>query len=229
MPKFNAEKEETHPSYVMVGFSRISGHPGPMFGSSIENHHTFIRLHVARASVQHDLGRDWYHSEHRPIIEVDLSASAFAELLTTMNVASGVPGTMRSFDGKRVEEPKWIKLESKKVRDAFRDDMEQIAEKAKKLQHDVEQLLAKKNLTQADRNLVSEAMRMIVQQIGSDAPFMLKQFEEAAEKVVAAAKAEVDSFMTHAITAAGMKALDMAPQTESAPKNLVGGASGNDE
>lgn len=88
---------------------------------------------------------------------------------------------------------------------------------------------AKKNLTQADRNLVSEAMRMIVQQIGSDAPFMLKQFEEAAEKVVAAAKAEVDSFMTHAITAAGMKALDMAPQTESAPKNLVGGASGNDE
>lgn len=204
----NEREVETHPSYVMVAFSRCTGNPGPMFGSTIESHHTYITLRIVRGRREHELGRDWFYpADRHPLIEVSLSAAQFAELLTTMNVDAGVPGTMTCFDGKSVPRPPRADLESTKVRDGFRKDMEKLAKDAARGKAEIETLLAKKNLSQADRAEITSKLAMLVQQIRSNAPFMLDQFEEAAEKVVVAAKAEVDAFMTHATIQAGLKAL----------------------
>jgi len=61
----------------------------------------------------------------------DLSAAQFAELLTTMNVGSGVPCT-RYIEGKRIQDPPDMKLEVEKVQDSFKQDMKDLAEKCDK-------------------------------------------------------------------------------------------------
>ena len=74
----------THPAFGMARFSRVSG-DNRLYGSAVRHQH-FISLCIMRGSYQHDLGRDWYHGGEE-LIEVFLSASQFAEMLTCKAVA----------------------------------------------------------------------------------------------------------------------------------------------
>jgi hypothetical protein len=212
MPNYDDAEEESHPSYVMVGFHRCNGNPGPLFGSVIENHHTFITLRVTKGVRRHSLGRDWFHGESRPIYEVNLSSAQFAELLTTMNMGNGVPGTMVVREGKEVPRPPAHTLEAVAVRESFRETVKKVAKDFNVDRKTIEGIIAKKTpLTAAERATITQALEKIDREIRANTPFLLDQFEEATEKVVASAKAEVDSFMTHAITSSGMQALNMTP------------------
>ena len=99
---FQDRTAENHPSFVTVQFSRLSGSKR-FFGSSVTSH-SWIRLQIRPATLYHYLGEDSIYATNRSLVEVDLSPAQFAELLTTMNVGSGVPGTLIRFDGKKVEE-----------------------------------------------------------------------------------------------------------------------------
>lgn len=48
---------------------------------------------------------------------------------------------------------------------------------------------------------------MISQEIRSNMPFWLSQFDEAVERIMTTAKTEIDGFMTTVLKAAGMEAL----------------------
>lgn len=141
------------------------------------------------------------------MLELDLSAAQFAELLTSMNVGSGVPCTLRYADGKRKENPPEEKLEAEQVRHDFKDKTEQVARKMDASVKKIGELLAKKNLGQKDREEIQNLLGLIVQDVRSNLPFWLRSFNEATEKMTVAAKAEVDAFMTHAVMLAGIKAL----------------------
>ena len=108
---FDDEKVFSHESYGMVQFSRITGRSGRLFGSSLPDQGSFIRLRVVRADRRHHLGRDWYHGESKVLFEADLSNVQFAELITTMNHGQGAPCTLRFCDGKPMEKPPEEKLE----------------------------------------------------------------------------------------------------------------------
>lgn len=226
------EKEFQHESYVMAGFSRITGSPGRLFGSSVAHHQTFIRLTIRRAKRIHNLGRDWYHGDSMPIVEVDLSAAQFAEMLTGMNVGSGVPCTLRWIDGKKMGEPPDEMLEAEQVKTDFKEKLGGVAKKLDAAKARLQEVLAKKNLTQADRKDVQSHVDSIIQEVRSNLPFWLSQFHEATEKVVTAAKAEVDAFMTHAVMAAGWKSLkeDEGGRPPALPPGPeLGGTEGQDD
>jgi hypothetical protein len=201
------EKEFAHESYGMVGFSRCTGSSGRMFGSSIPNHNTFIRLRLTRAIRRHALGRDWYHGERGTLYEVDLTPAQFAEMLTSMNVGSGIPCTIRYVDGKQVEEPPNELLEAQQIREDFRGKTEVVAKRLDGLKEKIDEILKKKSLTKVDREEVERCTMLIVQEVRHNLPFWLQQFSEATQKITTTAKAEVDAFMTHAVMAAGWKVL----------------------
>jgi len=202
------EERETHESYVMVQFSRRQGNPGRLFGSSLKTHESYVTLKVARAERIHSLGRDSYYGGLRgDHFEVDLSAAQFAELLTTMNVGSGVPATLRYANGKKVEPPPDVRLEVEKVREGFKLDMEELAGRCKDSIREVGELLEKKSLTKADRDAIMSKFRKVMMEVESNTPFMLSQFEEATEKVVSHAKAEVDAFVAHNVIAEGLRSI----------------------
>lgn len=204
---YDDDKEFSHESYGMVGFSRVSGDSGRMFGSSLPNQSTFIRLRVTRGVRHHRLGEDRYHGETKTMLELDLSAAQFAELLTSMNVGSGVPCTLRVVDGRQVEKCPEEKLEAQQVRDDFKEKTAQVARNMDDSKKRIDALLAKKTVSQSDRKEVADLLGLIIQDVRSNMPFWLDQFHEATGKIITSAKAEIDSFMTHAVMSAGYKAL----------------------
>jgi hypothetical protein len=201
-----------HPSYGVVQFMRTGGGSGRLFGSAVKRHGSTIRLTVCPASYQHDLGRDWIHGDLDAIVEVEMSATQFAELLTSMNVGSGVPCTIRrrmDDDGKqhRIEDPPDEEVEAERVRGYFRETMEKLADRLTELTDQVSKTLDKKSVTKKDRENIRSITRLIVQDVRSNFPFVAESFQRVMDKVVASAKAEVDAFIAHMVTVTGLQTL----------------------
>ena len=202
------DEAETHESYGMVGLSRCTGGNQHLFGSSIRSHGHFISLEVRRAKRMHDLSRDWYMSDGRvPLIEVHLSAAQFAEMITTMNVGDGVPCTIRYLGADKMENPPDVSTEAEKVQTGFKEHTEELAQKMDRFQAEMRTLFEKKSLGKRDREEILKQIGLFIQSVRSDLPFVLESFEEATEKVVTTAKAEVEAFTTSAVQAAGLEAI----------------------
>lgn len=206
-----SDKDETlsHPSYGMVGFSRVtsSGHQR-LFGSTLESHyHTIhLRIHEADLCIDHDLHMERARAKGQ-IVEVELSAAQFAELLTSMNVGDGVPCTIRRRMGVGgIEDPPAVPVESANVRTDFAAKMKGIrpdlARRAKELLDELPT-----SLKASTRRQIEIKLGNIVDLVAGNATFALDQFQEAAARVTTAAKAEIDAVVTHVVQATGIKAL----------------------
>lgn len=86
-----------HPSFGMLSFSRAHGGHSNLFGSSIQHRDT-IHMVLKEGTVSRDLNEDWYFGGPE-IVEVEMSQSQFAELITSMNMGSGVPCTIKFIKG----------------------------------------------------------------------------------------------------------------------------------
>jgi hypothetical protein len=204
---YDDEQVFEHESYGMLQFSRISGHSGRLFGSSLPDQGSFMRMRLVRGKRRHGLGRDWFYGESKVMVEVDLSANQFAELLTSMNHGSGVPCTIRFAEGRQMEKCPDEKLEAQQVRDDFKDKLKQVAKNMEESKKRIDAILAKKTTSKADREEVEKLLGLIIQDVESNIPFWLKSFHEATGKIIVNAKAEIDAFMTTAVLNAGYKAL----------------------
>ena len=203
-----------HESYVLVNFSRTHGSPGPLFGSALEQHGTFITLKVSKGVRIHDNnhGYDRYFgSMSGDILEIAFSASQFAELLTTMNVGCGVPGTLRRFQNKGVPTPPATPTETSKIQENFDRRIKDLTGSTKKLEKDIEELLASTELSKKDIEAIRGKVRSLTREVCDNAPYMIESFAEAVEKTVTSAKTEIDSFYTTAVMGAGLKALQDMP------------------
>ncbi len=197
--------ESEHPSYGHVQFSRVTGGNPRLFGSAVRNHYNFIRLTVRQAELEHSLHRDRTFSHMTPIIEVDMSAAQFAELLTSMNVGSGVPCTIRRANGENIEDPPDIETEAERIRSSFTSDLGDMTAKMTEYRTRIEELC--KKMPEKSRTEIRIALDVITGQLASNVPFIAEQFNEAAERIVTSAKAEVEAFTMHAITTAGLTAI----------------------
>lgn len=216
------EVVDKHPSFGMARFTRCQGSPGRLFGSSLERHYSFIKLTVTEAECIHSLGHDRFHAG-RILVQVDLSPAQFAELLTTMNVGDGAPCTLRYVAGKRIDPPpEETKLEAEKVRDSFKASLTSLVNTIEADRGELKTMLAKKSLTVDDRQRIEWMLGRVHQAVKANVPFMLDQFEEAADRIVTHAKAEVDAFATHAVMAAGVKAIAARNDADELPPLLEG-------
>lgn len=212
------EIHEKHESYAMVSFSRRTGDPGVLFGSPLHHHHSYIALTIRRAERIHNLGHDrFYGSMRGDLIEVDLSPAQFAELLTTMNVGMGVPCTLRYLDGKQMEKPPTVEMETEKVQTSFEKDTKKLVHSLEQKQHQIDEILEKKALSKDDRAKIRSLLDTAIREVGSNMPFMLERFSEATEKVTTHAKAEVDAFITHNVILEGIRAIQERNQVPQLP------------
>jgi len=215
------EVEEAHESFGLVGIHRVTGHKH-LFGSEIE-HGAFFRLQVSQARVRHSHGRDWYNGG-RELISIYLSAAQFAEMITTLNVGQGVPCTIDRVLGEQMEEPpKFVKNETEKIRDAFKGRIDGVVSFLRDQIRISKPLLDKKSLTQADRKIIFSTLESTLQEIERNAPFIVKSFQEAAEKVETTAKAEIETYMTLVLNRMGLDAARKQLETgreDSLPSSL---------
>ncbi len=179
-----------------------------MFGSELRAN-SCIRMTVERGVEEWSLHEKRYFSDNKPLIEVDLTAAQFAELLTSMNVGSGIPCTINR------TETDWkiphIADEEDGIhhliKQDLKDDVAGIHDILKKLTTDLTAALSESGLNKTKReSLLSQVSKLSVE-INSNMPFVLDQYLEAAEKIQASAKAEIDAFATNAAMQLGVKRL----------------------
>lgn len=207
---YNDEKTEKHPSYVMVGFSRRQGNPGRLFGSALPQHQTYITLSVTTATQVIRNGEAMYFGGIRgQVLEVDLSPAQFAELLTSMNVGTGVPGTLRCIQNVSVEKPPSQEgTDVENIRAEFKTRLNEVSEKLKEGRVRAREILEKKGaLTKSEKEEIEAILRTTDKILLDYGPYLVDLFQEATSRVVTAAKSEIDSFVTHNVIAEGIKSL----------------------
>ena len=200
------EGKKDHPSYGMLGFSRVTyGGKTTLFGSSIQHSNT-IRLTLKTGSVERGLNKDWYHGGRR-LFEVEMSQTQFAELITSMNMGDGVPVTVRAING---EDTPPVPFESKADmhREEFRKSLSETYADARNLISKVTDIFStKKALTKKDREEVLGALHGIAANLEQNQDFQMSQFQAQMDKTVSEAKGEIEAFVTSKLIQLGQQIL----------------------
>ena len=197
--------EEKHPSFGVIHFSRSSCvPPRTLFGSSTKHTH-LISFSVSRATQRRDLSNTWIHGGE-VLIEGEMSPSQFADMITSMNVDSGTPVTLTRVAGKAVERCTAIS-DRHRIEQEFAAEMKKTVAGMDELVTKALQLQAKASVTKADRQEIVNLAETIRAKVTNSLPFIQSQFNEALDKTVSEAKAEVESFLNGAIKSVGLEAL----------------------
>jgi len=200
------EKQE-HESYGLIGINNIQCSNGvSLFGSSIK-HNRMIRLRISRAIVERNLSQEWFFGRET-VIEIDLSSAQFAQFITTPNIGDGVPCTIRYVEGNKMEDPPY-RGQNEIFNQELQTDFLKAMEGADSLISDADAMLESKGpLKVADKKILHNKLKMLVQHIKANMPFLHKQFTRSMDKTVVSAKAEIENFYTSTIMKMGKKALE---------------------
>ena len=201
------EFEREHPSYGILHISRTSGGTSAirLFGSPLATHYGTIRMTISKGKWIHGLNHDRYYGMNKEFIEVEMSAAQFADAITSLNLGSGTPCTIRYVAGERVDPPPQHATEAEHIRDNFESTLDRYKAKAHTYRKKIEELTTK--LSQKAREEIRIALDVMEDQLGSNVPFVVKQFQEATTRVTTAAKAEVEAFVTGVVRAAGLQSI----------------------
>lgn len=201
------EFEREHPSYGVLHIARTMGGGSNvrLFGSPLATHYGTIHLSISRGTWSHGLHYDRYFGTNKEFIEIEMSAAQFADAITSLNIGSGTPCTIRRVGAERIPGPPDHATEAEHIRDNFENSLGKFAAKAHEYRKRIEELTSK--LSQKAKDEIRIALDVIEHQLTSNVPFVVKQFQEASTKIVTAAKAEVEAFVSHAVRAAGLAAI----------------------
>ncbi len=213
-----SEREiESHESWGLIGIVRSSGNPGPLFGSSID-HQNFMTLRIRRAERDRRLGAHSYYGREQ-LVEVMLSPTQFADMVTCVGMGDGVPCTIHRVGRERMERcPPYD--QRRKFEAEFEASARKATGKMDALIADVAATFAKPNVTQADRVKVMAILRQVRNEQADTQPFIQSMFNEAMDKTVTEAKGEVEAFVQHKVASLGLDAL-----REQVGARALGGAS----
>jgi len=213
MNKQMNEQIKEHESYGLLSIARGQCSDGvSLFGSSIK-HRKLITLEIHSAEIKRSLNNDYYHPK-KLLISIDMSPTQFAEAITTLNVGTGAPITLRFVNGRRLSN---CPFENKvaQFNSEFSNDMKDLGKKADATIDMIKTLCSLPRVTKGQLNELYSLIVKLRQDIKDDIPFVNKQFTEQMEKTINEAKGEIESFITSAIHQTGLKTLQTkAPQLE---------------
>ena len=212
------ETTQKHASYGMVGINRTSSSGTHLFGS-IMNHHSFITLTIKHAAVRRMLSGDWYSAESLPIVEIEMSHSQFAELITSPGMGDGVPCTIRGLNGKLVEEcPPPAEMDSKFAEDLAKTTSSTVTQLKDLTQQLAQALLpGNKTLGKKELNVLLEGLRSALQSVTDSIPYIEKRFGEEMESEMNKAKGEMEAVANHLILRTGLDVLARAKEGRMLP------------
>lgn len=195
-----------HPSFGMLSFNRTHGGHSNLFGSSIQHNDT-IHMVLREGVVTRGLNDDWYVGEDE-ILEVEMSQSQFAELITSMNVGTGTPCTIKYLRGKgRINEADFIN-KRQQITNEFKECMNERMSDAKEFYDEVKELFTtKKSIGKCDREMILRRLANVTQGMESSSKFIFDQFQNQIDKTITEAKGEIEAFAQNKINAIAQQAL----------------------
>lgn len=185
--------DEEHPSWLLVGVSRLSSTGTDLFDSEIR-HHSLIRVTVRRAKRRRDLNHDWIHGA-KVIMEFDMSESQWGAFVSSFNRGEGVPATLTRFEhadlpvGETPDAPLDRRLDRShnEVREAGDRALAEVQEAYAAVEEAYERKAGRKEMNELLRTLKARL---------SNAPanmeFAAKSLTEHVENVVTKARADIE-------------------------------------
>lgn len=203
------DKEDKHPSYGVIGWSRqftVGGGDGPnLFGSDLK-HGNLISIHIGRASRNRDLSKSWIFEDQR-LIEVVMSASQFAEFITTPNMGSGVPCTIKRTENEmQIEYPSYeteADLHKKEVRETLKSAKvigRSLIDKMKTMKEG-------KTIKKGDFSELMRGVEKMIQEVHDNVPFVENSFRKSMEKTIASGKTEIENYLEMKVRQLGIENL----------------------
>jgi hypothetical protein len=216
---------ETHPSYGIIGISRVSGR-GVLFGSEVQHMH-FITLTISEASRHVDTPREFLTDE-RQLIRIAMTDAQFAQMITSPNQGSGVACTIERFSGDTGQpwltkfggrpSPPQPEHYTKKYKDAMGERADLISDGLKAAKEKADRLfLGEDNPTKSNLKELSDSLRMAQMNLDQNLPYVMEEMEEGVEKRMATAVTEFESYVAFSLQSKGLEHL-----SSTAPRLTVG-------
>lgn len=182
------ETVTTHPAFVQVQVGRVSGH-AVLYGSDFPHHH-FISLSVHRSKLHRVHSNDRYHAELTDMVEVAMTESQWATLVSSLNNGSGVPATLTRLDGQPVPGlpavVNRVDQHMDEVTKRMQDGLAALEELRNKIVH--------MNTSARAREDALRSLNAACREFKSNLGFVADQMRERMEEVVEEAKQEIHGY-----------------------------------
>lgn len=200
-----------HPSYGQLRLSRVtSSKRVPLYGTANQCRET-IQLTICHSTHNRDLNRDW-HLAGDAIIEVEMSPAQYAEMISSLNMGSGTPVTIRWLKGQgRIPDPPY--QDHKDLFDTeFKSKVDEAMQTVSSLIDEAKSLQGQKAVTKKILTTLLNKLEGIRTELLSNIPFVARSFSEHMSDVVSSGKIELESFIEGKVHRLGLEALkDQAP------------------
>lgn len=210
--KFGSEGREkiTHPAYAQIGASHVSGGIS-LYGSEFK-HQNYVVLRIARSEMNRSLSNDWPF-EREELIEVAMSESQWAQMVSSMNRGSGTQCTIQRIGTEAVPQ---IPHPERKLDQFKREASEADKQSLEWIDELIADIEASK-LSQKQKDDFTHRLGIIRGRTMSSLSFVLAQFGEHMENTVNKAKTEISAFANAMLVKTGLSKL---PDSEQAKKML---------
>ena len=194
------ENKKIHESYGMINISRFQSNKSQFFGSDLV-HSGGISISIKNAEKNRDLHKEWYHGCNE-LIKIELSFNQFVDAITSGMNTSGVPCTVKRFNGKGTEEIDYVDDK----REQFSGEME---DTQSEYQNKIDSILDMfdGNIGKKKTNEIKRQLEVLKNHISSNTNFVMESFDKAMEKSVTEAKHTVANYIDHKVHTLGIEGL----------------------
>jgi hypothetical protein len=200
------EEKEEHESFGLLSLARISHSADKinLFGSTIRHGQTIL-LSIFKASKHRAYNRDSYFAKEK-VIEVEMSPVQFSEAITSFNIGSGTPVTIKSICGERYNYPPPTDIRQK-FEDEFKSDLKRTNENSLEAIKKVRGILAQKTIKKSDLTEVLSLLVDINNSLASNTEFVYHQFNAQIDKSISEAKGEIEAFIENKVRSTGLDSI----------------------
>ena len=188
----------------LIQINRTYGGRNVLFGSNIP-HDTCMRLTISQAYISRSFNENHYYPTNK-IIEIELSPSQYAEMITNLNHGVGVPCTITKFMEERVPNDLKLNDELNLVKSEYSESVDKIMEEIRNTIYEIpdEKAMSPKKIRDLKRDLVNMLYRLT-----KEAPFMKERFDETIDKIFVEAKASIDDVVNLTLANIGLDTIKM--------------------
>jgi hypothetical protein len=222
---------ESHPSYGMIGISRVTGQASGLFGSDI-THNNFVMIRIyGHGERERVPGHDFYRAGSGALVaSIAMTEMQFAHMITSLN-SGDTPCTLRHANGVAI--PYAESTDTKMIVDHAKADLEkQLESVLTSISKAVASLdaMAEGSAPASKTRLkeLSREIRIVTQNLPSNLDYLQQEVGTAMDKIHTEALASTEAHINSTIRDIGLQALQhsLSGPDSDAPPTPAGGQGG---